>query len=256
MKLIKKITSVLCALMMAVMLIIPKVSYASNYNIDRNKVEESFYEMYDIAKVSEDIKDANTLEYYKNLAKETISDSDAINTQVSVSNLNFDDIKVVKTNLDSKTYTSVSIPIKNESYSLLSSLVLVYNNDKIETYVETLFTNDNNKFKIDTYIDGDLLESKSTDIDYVSDKEVQKGLDELHKIAKNKVCPSITTPGVGKIAACIAAVVGVNAGVAYLIAGTCAASCPAVVPICVACIAGVCTMGAGDVKAIVECFKL
>ncbi|MDU5535116.1 MAG: hypothetical protein E6074_03530, partial [Anaerococcus sp.] len=179
MKLIKKITSVLCALMMAVMLIIPKVSYASNYNIDRNKVEESFYEMYDIAKVSEDIKDANILEYYKNLAKETISDSDAINTQVSVSNLNFDDIKVVKTNLDSETYTSVSIPIKDESYSLLSSLVLVYNNDKIETYVETLFTNDNNKFKIDTYIDGDLLESKSTDIDYVSDNEVQKGLDAV-----------------------------------------------------------------------------
>lgn len=256
MKLIRKITSILSALMMVVMLIIPKASYASNYNIDRNKVEESFYEMYDIAKVSEDVKDADSLKYYKNLAKETIFDSNIINTKASASNLNFDDIKVVKTNLDNKTYTSVSIPIKDESYSLLSLLVLVYNNDKIETYVETLFTNDNNKFKIDTYIDGDLLESKSTDIDYVNDNEVQKGLDELHKIAKNKVCPSITTPGVGKIAACITAVVGVNAGVAYLIAGTCAASCPAVVPICVACIAGVCTMGAGDVKAIVECFKL
>lgn len=62
--------------------------------------------------------------------------------------------------------------------------------------------------------------------------------------------------GIKKIAACIAAVAGINGGVAYLIAGTCIASCPAVPPICAACIGGVCTIGAADIVAVISCFKL
>lgn len=256
MKIIKKITAFLSALMVIVMLTIPKISYASSYNIDKSKVEESFNEMYKLAKSSEDIDDPDTLDYYRNLAKESVFGKSDIIVNSNTSNLKFGDIKVVKTKINKKIYTSVSVPIRGGAYSLLSSLVLVYSNDQLVTYIETLFTNNNNKFKIDTYTGGKLLESKSTNIDYINDAEIQKGLDELHKIANNNVCTKFTTPGVGKIATCIASVLGVNAGVAYLIAGTCATSCPTVPPICAACIAGVCAMGAGDVKAIVECFKL
>lgn len=60
--------------------------------------------------------------------------------------------------------------------------------------------------------------------------------------------------GANEIADCLAVVAGVNITVALLITSTCVASCPAVVPICAACITAVGSIGAADVAALVKCF--
>lgn len=108
---------------------------------------------------------------------------------------------------------------------------------------------------IDTYYDGSLLESNHTDLAFISNSEIQQGLDSIRENSeKDSQYPQ--TRGGSEIAGCLAVVLGVNITVAVLIAGTCVASCPAVVPICVACITGVCVLGGADVAAAVGCFSL
>ncbi|BBO00032.1 hypothetical protein [Sporolactobacillus terrae] len=220
-----------------------------------NSVKTSFQAMSDIASKSSEIKDPLKIQNLKNISKNVISKKVVLNN--SNANLDFDNAKALTITQDNKNYTSVTIPITGGQYSFISNLTLIFDSqNKMITYSETLITkNNNNKFVITSYFDGELVQNKVTDVDYVSDSELKKGLDEIHETTK-EINQNYQTAGVGKIAACIGAVAGVNAGVAYLIAGTCVASCPTIVPICVACIGGVATMGAADIGAIVACFKL
>ena len=131
-----------------------------------------------------------------------------------------------------------------------SNFTVIYDSqDEIINYSESLVTKSNdNKFVITSYSDGEFIQEEKTDLDYMSDKELKKEAEDIG----NDIQPF----GVKKIAACIGAIAGVNATVAYLIAGTCVSSCPGVPPVCAACIAGVATMGAADIAGILGCFNL
>ncbi|MDD7305243.1 MAG: hypothetical protein PUG67_01500 [Peptoniphilaceae bacterium] len=259
MKFIKKIITLFCCLTISMTLITPNYAYANDQNF--NQLQEAFVDMLNTAENSEDITNTTSLTHYKDLSKNLIRNKNIkLNAKKYI--LDFENIKAIRTNYKKNTYTSVYIPIKKGAYSLLSALVVMYNsNDDLINYSETLITERSNKFRITTYIGGKLIETKQTNIDYVNDSEIQKGLEEFRVLANKQKCSisnysSKKKSSKKKIAACITSIAGINGGVAYLIAGTCIASCPAIVPICVACIAGVCSLGVADVKGIVSCFKL
>lgn len=248
----KKTFKNITVLLLSLFMILPSISYAS---ADEEYVVNTFLEMYDIGSISEDIKDEKIIDEYKSITENKINNKD-VKINALDYYLEYKKSKVLKIYDQKDTFTSITIPIKGERYSLISNLTLIYDSkNNLVTYTETLLSDKNNKFRINNYIDGKLLEDKETNITYVDDSEIQKGLDELHNIASKNRC-DFSFYGVKKTAACIAGVIGVNAGVAYLIAGTCAASCPAVPPICAACIGAIATMGAGDLASIIACFKL
>lgn len=205
--------------------------------------------MNDLANTTSEVKDSKRTEHIENTAKDAITNKEVVLNN-SNANLDFDNAKYLDITQDNMKYTSITVPIVGGEYSFTSNFTLVFDsNNEVINYSEALITkSDNNKFIITTYSDGDLVQNKETDLDYISDSELKKGLDVVNG--------DIQTMGVKKIAACIAAIAGVNAVVAYLIAGTCVASCPAVPPVCAACIAGVATMGAADIAGIIACFNL
>ncbi len=240
------------AVLLSLIMITPSISYASE---NEESVVDTFLEMNSIGSISEDVSDENIINEFIFDAKEKVI-SKEINLAAKDFTLDYYKSKVLKIYEENDTFTSITIPVKGNKYSLISNLTLIYDaNNNLVSYTETLLSNNNNKFKIESYINGSLLEIKDTNVDFVEDSEIQKGLDELHEIAENNTC-TFNFYSVKKTAACIAGVIGVNAGVAYLIAGTCTASCPAVPPICAACIGAVATIGAGDLASIIACFKL
>lgn len=173
-----------------------------------------------------------------------------------IDNLNFNGVNVVKSNIDGKYYTSVDIAVTGK-YSHLSNLNIMFNeNDILETYTETLIYNNDklNKFIIDNYQNGKLIEHKQTDISYINNKQIMESIQELKLIAEK-----LDNKSLNDKAACIAALLGVNGAVASLIVGTCTLACAAAPvggAVCAACIGGICVIGAADIGAIVACFKL
>lgn len=163
---------------------------------------------------------------------------------------------MVKINLDNSEYTSVNIPIIGE-YSTLSNVNILFDKDnKFIGYTETLIYNNPeiNKFVIDNYQNGILLEHKETSIDFISNEKIKEGLQGLKAIGNQP-----RTRGIGATTGCIGALLGVNGVVAYLIAGTCTTACaaaPVTGAVCAACIGGICVIGAADIGAIIACFKL
>ncbi|ALS01062.1 hypothetical protein ATZ33_06670 [Enterococcus silesiacus] len=227
-----------------------KINSESVYK-DKN-ANQSFGKMMELANNSSEIKDSEKTEEIKNFVNRDISNENIL-LNSSNANLDLENATFLNITKNSQNYTSISIPISGEGYSLISNLTVVYGeSNELVSFSETLITkSSSDKFIISSYIDGQLIQSNKTNIDYISDNEIQKGLDGLKADAQK-----IETRGIGAIAGCIAAVAGVNGVVAYLIAGTCIASCPAVVPICVACIGAVATIGAADIGAVIACFNL
>ncbi|WEG33948.1 hypothetical protein PYS60_04430 [Amygdalobacter indicium] len=220
-----------------------------------NEIASNFRNISEIASKSYDVKDMELKDFYIELAKNEIYNKNIV-IKGGIDNLNFNEINVVKSNIDGKYYTSVNVSVGGE-YSLLSNLNIMFNeNDTFEGYTETLIYNNDklDKFIIDNYQNGKLIEHKQTDIDYINNGQIREGIRGLKDIGAEQYNKS----WYDKVG-CIAALLGVNGTVAYLIAGTCTAAClaePVGGAVCAACIGGVCVLGAADIGAIVACFKL
>lgn len=220
-----------------------------------NEIANNFAEMSEIVSKSYDVKDAKVKSEYIGLSKNEIEKDNFI-VNGDKNNLNFEEANVVKINLDNSEYTSVNIPIIGE-YSTLSNVNILFDKDnKFIGYTETLIYNNPeiNKFVIDNYQNGILLEHKETSIDFISNEKIKEGLQGLKAIGNQP-----RTRGIGATAGCIGALLGVNGVVAYLIAGTCTTACaaaPVTGAVCAACIGGICVIGAADIGAIIACFKL
>lgn len=220
-----------------------------------NEIANSFAEMNEIASKSYDVIDKKIKDRYIVLSKDEIYKNDFI-VNGNKNNLNFEKVNVVKMKLRGSEYTSVNVSIAGE-YSTLSNVnVLFDKNDKFVGYTETLIYNNPkiNKFVIDNYQNGTLLEHKQTSIDFISNEKINEGLQGLKEIIHHSHEKSV-----GAKAACLGALLGVNGIVAYLIAGTCTAACaaaPITGAVCAACIGGICAVGAADIGGIIACFKL
>lgn len=234
-------------------------AYASSKTkngISAKDVEKSFKNMQNISKHSIELTDQN-LEDIKSVFNNDLLDNNFI-LQVSTDNLDLTNIKGLEITDKSGVFKAITVPIIGEEYSMFSSLTVVYDsNNNISTYSESLITkSSNNTFEITSYLEGEKISSNDTGINYVGNEKLQEELEIMEEAAKEIEMYGSKTRGIGAVAGCIAAIAGVDGAVAYLIAGTCVASCPAVPPICAACIGGVCAMGSASITGVVACFNL
>lgn len=215
----------------------------------------TFSEMNEVASKSTDVTDIETRNLYIDLARSEINKNE-FSVNGGKSNLNFEEVNVVATNLDSSNFVSVNIAVAG-NYSTLSNLNVMFNeNNEVVMYTETLIYNnpETNKFVIDNFLNGELFEHKQTDIDFLNNEQIKEGLQGLKELNSSRV-----KRGIGETAGCLAGLLGVNGAVAYLIAGTCTAACaaaPITGAVCAACIGGVCVVGAADIAGIIACFSL
>lgn len=221
-----------------------------------NEVAYTFAEMAEVASKSTDINDIETKNFYIDLAKNKITGHEFV-VNGGKSNLNFGKVNVVTTNYAGSTFTSVNVAIAG-NYSTLSNLNVMFNeNNEFIGYTETLIYNnpETNKFIIDNFQNGEILEHKQTNIDYITNEQIDEGLQGLKNLSNHD---TPMTRGDGTVG-CLAALLGVNGVVAALIYGTCAAACaaaPITGAVCAACIGGICTIGAADIAGVIACFTL
>lgn len=230
----------------------PTEGVASNGS---KKLNTSFDKMQSIANRSQEVTDLAIVTATRNLAMNKINSKKIIINGENTT-LAWNDSKVLSIEKDGMIFKSISVPVEGEKYSYFSNLTIVFDkNENVVTYSESLITKSkNNKFVISSYIEGNKTSTQQTDLDYVDNSALEEGLVSLKENVRES--REVNDRGIGAIAGCIAAIAGINATVAYLIAGTCIAACPAVAPICAACIAGVCTIGAADIAGVIACFNL
>lgn len=226
--------------------------------IDKTSDEESmalkFEQMNEVASKSIEVKDSKKIQLLTDMSKNAISSKQVILNH-SNAELVFDDARFLEIKENKENYTSVTIPIVGDQYSLISNFTLVFDSEnKLLSYSETLITKSkNDKFIISTFFDGTLAQNQETDIDYISNSELQKELETLQNVSQPQ--NSIQGKSFNEIALCISVIALVDLTVARIIAATCIASCPAIPPICVACIGTVGVIGAANIPAVVACFK-
>lgn len=191
---------------------------------------------------------------YQDLVRSQV-DSHQVNLQIPSRRLDYSNIRVYRVVRENKTRISATVPITGTSESPLSAFTVVYNDSKIDNYAEVhISRNVRGNFQITTLSNGKKVADKDTGIAWRSYDEVLK---EMHQRAA-----VIGTTGVGEKAGCLGVVLGVNSLIAYLIAGTCSAACetaitnPGSASVCAACVGGIAIVGAGDLSAVISCFKL
>ncbi|MFJ7890437.1 hypothetical protein ACIQYL_20455 [Lysinibacillus xylanilyticus] len=219
----------------------------ANNSVQAKLFDESAYKEVDVK------ANPRKAQIIKDMANNIIADNQMI-LNYSNAKLDFDNAKILEIKGDKENFTSITLPIVGDQYSLLSNLSLVFDsNNKLVNYSETLITkSDDNKFVVSSYVDGNLIQEQFTDLDYVSNSELQRQLDHLtSSLAKSE---EIQSRGIGDVALCLEIVLGVDLVIARLIASTCIASCPALPPICVACIGAVVAVGVANMNQIIACF--
>ncbi|WP_347553010.1 hypothetical protein ABFG93_22470 (plasmid) [Pseudalkalibacillus hwajinpoensis] len=209
--------------------------------------------------------DPQVIDEAKDLYQEAV-DSGDIASNAENAKLNINHAKVAKVREGDVENTTLTIPIVSDEYSPISNLTVVMNNDEILTYTETLlYESDVNTVVYDTYTDDKLVRHEVSDIEYVSNEEVQKELDKIQNIDMNQAIQSqgineVAEPqpqGFNQVALCLSTVLLVDLTVARIIAGTCVVACagaPITGAVCAACVGGVVVAGGFNIKAIMACF--
>lgn len=147
--------------------------------------------------------------------------------------------------------TAVTVPVHGD-YSLPSNVTVFFDEDNtvLQTNEMLVTKNEVGNFQVETYLDGSLVDSEDTGISYMTDKEL---------LAEEPVDSGIQPTGVGAVASCLGAVLGIGGTTAYIIAvacgGSCAAPTPVTAPICAACIGAYAVLGAGSIAGAVACFN-
>ena len=181
-----KIISSILSLLLLFGGVIGSIPVYASENIDNkvypitNEIANNFAEMNEIVSKSYDVKDTEIRNRYIGLSKDEIYKDDFI-VNGNKNNLNFEKVNVVKMNLSGSEYTSVNVSIAGE-YSTLSNINILFDkDDKFAGYKETLIYNNPkiNKFVIDNYQNGTLLEHKQTSIDFLSHEKINEGLKGL-----------------------------------------------------------------------------
>lgn len=144
----------------------------------------TFAEMADIASKCTDVTDPHEIEQYTTIAASLVND-DSVIVNAGKNNLDYNTVHVLKGEFDNKSYTFCNIAI-NGGYSKLSNLNLIFDdNNHLIFYSETLLENNAeiNKFIVNNYQNGVLIEQKQTDIDYISDEQISAGIEGLKNAA-------------------------------------------------------------------------
>ena len=103
--------------------------------------------------------------------------------------------------LDEKTvleheegYFTITVPIVNENYNMLSNLTVTYNEkfDRVQ-YVETHFQeSENGFFKVLHYLNGRLLAETETEYEFIDNEEFEEQFQELEMVLNNPRARSVS----------------------------------------------------------------
>ncbi|WP_434748472.1 hypothetical protein [Paenibacillus amylolyticus] len=147
--------------------------------------------------------------------------------------------------------TVVTVPVHGE-YSLPSNVTVFFDEDDtvLQTNEMLVTKNEAGNFRVETYLNGSVVKSVDTDRPYITDEEM---------LAEEPVNSGIQPNGIGAVAGCLGAVLGIGGTAAYIIAVACGGSCavptPVTAPICAACIGAYAVIGAGGIAGAVACFN-
>lgn len=173
--------------------------------------------------------------------------------QVSRDSLEFDEMKVYDIDAGESGATSVTIPVGGDFSAISNVTLLLDRNGDVTTFSETLIEeNDAGNFRVTTFVEGELVSEKNTDVAYLTDAQLQRQAQ-----ANPTALGTMSALGAGTTAACVAAVLGVSGVTAYLIVGACTGACavPGVgTAVCVACIGAYATVGGASIAAVASCF--
>lgn len=97
--------------------------------------------------------------------------------------------------------TVVTVPLHGD-YSLPSNITVFFDEDNtvLQTNEMLVTKNDLGNFRVETYLDGSLSNSVDTELAYITDEEM---------LAEEPVMEAM---GVGAVASCLGAVLGIGAG--------------------------------------------
>lgn len=237
---IKKLLSVVLAVSMIATLSIS--AFASN-----STTNNSFEVLEDIAKNSVEITDTQKISNAKDIVQNNNLTFNYLDAE-----LDFENAIVLDTNAEGEIYTSITIPVVGQDYSILSNVTCTIIDDEIVAYSESLITTgDDGNLVINNYANGTFLETVETGV-YLSDKEIEEELDRLSEIVKK----TSLQRGAGEIAGCLAALLGIDVTLAAVLVGMCSGSCPAVPVVCAACVGAVAAVGVGNMELVAKCFSL
>jgi len=222
--------------------------------LEANAQSNEFDQLKQTAQMISVVEDSDKIQEIKDISYDAISNEKVVFNAINA-NLNYDRATVGEVSAQNETYTVLTIPIASEDYNPLSNLTLIVQNGEILTYSETLITkSQENTVAIASYTDGNLINEKTTDIEYLSNSEVQKVIDKAQNpdLEKNKVKPR----GFPEVALCLSSVLLIDLVVARIVAATCIGACgTGIVPLCAACIGGVMALGGANIGGVIACFK-
>lgn len=242
-------------LLLAVAVTISSTSFgvgasANNSNLQEEQVKQTLERINLLNETTLDLSDEDS-EELKTLFLRDLS-NDVFDIHTFEENLNFENAKGLEIVVEDGAFKTITVPIVGEEYNMFSNFTVVYDSDNnVVNYQETWVTrSDRNTFEFTSYADGDKVSQNISDVEYVSNEQIQEELDSLEEVSM------VQSRGVAKIAACLASVLGVGGTVGYIIAGMCAGSCLAVPPVCAACVAAYATIGGASIAAVMGCFNL
>lgn len=158
----------------------------------------------------------------------------------------FNTLKVV----DYEGYKVASMSIKRNTLSTITITLNETDNYVFETYVY----NENGNFSFKNYLNGELYHSEKTNIKYLNESQVKKGIKELRQYNDLENNGLVRPSGLDLT--CFGAVSGAGGGVALLISKLCGTPCILTPPVCVACLGGIILVGSGSViGAVWACWK-
>lgn len=238
--------------LLSVVLVMTMVMELGTTALAAENTNRAFMDIEDIAQSSILVEDSSKINDTIQLAKNVI-ESDEILLNHEKAYLDYEDASILDVFIESNTYTSITIPVTGQNYSLISNITLLFDNNDIISYSESLITtSDDGKFVVSNYLNGVLVSTEKTDFDAVSNDEIEDSINRLQNL-------SLTNRSA--TAGCLAGILGVDIVIAAIIAKTCVAACAATAtgvaaPVCVACIAGVVTLGGANIAGIVACFSI
>lgn len=176
-------------------------------------------------------------------------DSGAVRTAAPRDAIKMDKAKVYGVSSAGANLTSVTVPVGG-GYSRISNVTVVFSADgSVLQSGETLISeNADGNFTISNFTGSELVRRTDTDLAFVTDAELA---------TTAAPAAQVSSQSVGSTVACVATVLGVSGGTAYLIVGACAGACTVPVvgtAICVACIGAYATVGGASIAAVASCF--
>lgn len=195
----------------------------------------------------EDLKDTLTTK-----TLDAIQNSD-IKLNIPKTSYNFKNAQLATVS-GNQPVTSLTIPVADDSYSVLSNLTLIFgeHNDLI-SYSEFILTeSEQNTFKMQIFSDDIKTYEEVTNLKYIANTEMNTWLSDIQEAYANT--GDIQTYGLN--VPCFLAVSGAGATVSTLILKLCGAPCVLAPPACAVCLGGIIVVGGGSIiAAVTQCWE-